>query len=110
MLGRLGVTTTGIDPTEDHIRHAWERHPGHHYRVGRAEALPLPDRSCDLVISYLTLIDIPEIAKTIAQMVRVLRPGGTVLIANRASSNTAAPRKVGFATKAAICVSFSITV
>jgi ubiquinone/menaquinone biosynthesis C-methylase UbiE len=89
MLGRLGVTTIGIDPTEDLIRHAWEQHPDHDYRVGRAEALPLPDLSCDLVVSYLTLIDIPEIAKAIAQVVRVLRPGGTLLIANRASFNTA---------------------
>jgi SAM-dependent methyltransferase len=40
-------------------------------------------------VSYLTLVDIPDVAKAIAEMARVLRPGGSLLIANLTSFNTA---------------------
>lgn len=42
-------------------------------------------------MSYLTLIDIPDIKSAIAEMTRVLRPGGALLIANLTSFNTAGP-------------------
>ena len=85
----LGIKTVGIDPTEALIRHARQQHPEGDYRIGRAEALDFPDRSFDLVISYLTLIDIPDIRTAIAEMCRVLEPEGTLLIANLTSFNTA---------------------
>ncbi|WP_159717660.1 class I SAM-dependent methyltransferase [Geminicoccus flavidas] len=89
MLQALGVRTVGIDPTESLIEHAQERDPEGDYRVGRAEALELPDEGFDLVVSYLSLIDIPDIRRAIPEMARVLRPGGTLLIANLTSFNTA---------------------
>jgi SAM-dependent methyltransferase len=89
MLEALGIETVGIDPTEALIRHARQQDPEGDYRIGRAKALDFPDRSYDLVISYLTLIDIPDIRAAIAEMCRVLAPGGTLLIANLTSFNTA---------------------
>jgi SAM-dependent methyltransferase len=89
MLGALGIKPVGIDPTEALVRHARQQDPEGDYRIGRAEALDFPDRSHDLVISYLTLIDIPDIRTAIAEMCRVLEPGGTLLIANLTSFNTA---------------------
>jgi SAM-dependent methyltransferase len=89
MLRALGIEAVGIDPTEVLIRHAREQDPEGDYRIGRAEALDFPDRSYDLVVSYLTLIDIPDIRRAIAEMCRVLQPGGTLLIANLTSFNTA---------------------
>ncbi len=82
MLRDRGIATTGIDPTLALLRRARERDPGGDYREGRAEALEFADASFDLVVSYLTLIDIPDIRQAIPQMVRVLKPGGTLLIAN----------------------------
>jgi SAM-dependent methyltransferase len=89
MLRARGIRATGIDPTEALLAQARRRDPQGEYRVGRAEALDFPDGSFDLVVSYLTLIDIPDIAAAIAEMARVLRPGGTLLIANLTSFNTA---------------------
>jgi SAM-dependent methyltransferase len=43
----------------------------------------------DLVVSYLSLIDMPDLAAAIARMAAALRPGGTLLIANLTSFNTA---------------------
>ncbi len=52
------------------------------YRVGMAEQLDFEDQSFDLVVSYLSLIDIPHLGVALAEMARVLRPGGSLLIAN----------------------------
>ncbi|WP_365985854.1 hypothetical protein [Mesorhizobium sp.] len=38
-----------------------------------------------MVASYLMLIDVPDSARAIAEMLRVLKPDGTLLIANRTS-------------------------
>jgi SAM-dependent methyltransferase len=91
MLAARGIGTVGIDPTEALLQEARRRDPGGDYRHGRAEALDFPDASFDLVVSYLTLIDIPDIRRAIPEMVRVLRPGGSLLIANLTSFFTAAP-------------------
>ncbi len=89
MLQACHLKTTGIDPTEALIRHANERDPQGDYRIGRAEALDFADRSFDLVVSYLSLVDIADIRRAISEMARVLTPGGTLLIANITSFNTA---------------------
>lgn len=82
MLRARGIAATGVDPTAALLRQARERDPAGDYREGHAEALEFADESFDLVVSYLSLIDIPDIRQAIPQMVRVLKPGGTLLIAN----------------------------
>jgi SAM-dependent methyltransferase len=89
ILRELGVTPTGVDPTVALIERARTLDPGGDYRVGRAEALDFADGAFDLVVSYLSLIDIPDIRAAIPEMARVLRPGGRLLIANLTSFNTA---------------------
>jgi len=89
MVHDLGIAVIGVDPTHALIERARELDPAGDYREGRAEALAFPANSFDLVISYLTLIDIDDADAGIAEMARVLRPGGTLLIANLASSSTA---------------------
>jgi SAM-dependent methyltransferase len=88
-LGALGVASIGIDPTEALIAEARRRHPDGDYRVAGAEALPLADGAADLVVCYLSLIDIPDLPAAIAEITRVLQPGGALLIANCTSFNTA---------------------
>src|SRR5690349_14808940 len=63
MLREGGIAVTGIDPTDRLLREARERDPTGDYREGRAEALAFADASFDLVVSYLTLIDIPDIRR-----------------------------------------------
>lgn len=89
MLQERGIETIGVDPTEELLDHARRRDPKGDYRHGRAEALDFPDASFDLVVSYLTLVDIPDAARAIAEMARVLKPGGALLIANLTNFNTA---------------------
>ncbi|OAF20127.1 class I SAM-dependent methyltransferase [Bradyrhizobium neotropicale] len=88
IMQRAGIATIGIDPTEALLARAKAMDPQGDYRLGRAEAMDF-DASFDLVVSYLSLIDMPDVRTAIAKMVAALRPGGTLLIANLTSFNTA---------------------
>jgi SAM-dependent methyltransferase len=85
MLRQRGIETIGIDPTTALLEQARRRDPDGDYRGGRAERLEFEDGRFDLVVSYLTLIDIPDFRAATAEMTRVLRPGGSLLIANLTS-------------------------
>jgi len=89
MLKAHGLDCTGIDPTRALINRARELDHDSAYIEVSGEALPFDDASFDLVVSYLSLIDMPEITAPIAEMARVLKPGGTLLIANLNGFNTA---------------------
>lgn len=89
MLRGIGVQTVGIDPTEILIQEARRRDPDGDYQLGSAEDLRFSNNTFDLVVSYLTLIDIPDVARAIAEMTRVLKTGGRLLIANLTSFGTA---------------------
>jgi SAM-dependent methyltransferase len=82
MLKAAGVRATGIDPTRPLIELARERDGAGDYRLGHAEQLEFADASFDLAVSYITLIDIPDFRAAIREMARVLRPGGSLLMAN----------------------------
>jgi SAM-dependent methyltransferase len=89
IMQRQGVRTVGVDPTQALIDRARLLDPGGDYRVGRGEALDFAGESFDLVVSYLSLIDMPDLPRAMAHMIQILRPGGTLLIANLTSFNTA---------------------
>jgi ubiquinone/menaquinone biosynthesis C-methylase UbiE len=50
-------------------------------RVADAETLPYPDESFDLVIGHAVLHHIPDLDRAIAEVLRVLRPGGRFVFA-----------------------------
>lgn len=77
-----GIATVGIDPTVPLLESARERDPEGDYREARGESLPFGDGAFDLVIGYLTLIDIPDFRAAIREMARVAAPGGRILVAN----------------------------
>jgi SAM-dependent methyltransferase len=89
MMQAQGINTVGIDPIEAFIRRARELDPQGDYRIDRAETFDVAAGSFDLVVSYLSLIDIPNITAAIPKMVHALRSGGTLLVANLTSFSTA---------------------
>lgn len=88
MLSHLGISTVGVDPVQTMVNHAKQRDPDGHYTVSFAEDLPFEDNSFDLVVAYLTLIDIDLLQEAVTEMTRVLRPKGRLLIANLSSFYT----------------------
>jgi SAM-dependent methyltransferase len=85
-----GIETTGLDPTAALLDLARQRDPGGLYLQGRAEALPLEDDMFDLAVFCLSLIDIPDLDRALDEALRVLAPGGALLIANLNPFTTAA--------------------
>lgn len=81
LLARLGATVTGVDVSEAMLRHAGRHevneHRGITYVRGDAQDLKaFADRSFDGVVCHMALMDIPDLAATIASVARVLRQGG----------------------------------
>lgn len=52
------------------------------FREGRAEKLPIPDESADLVISNGVLNLVPDKQRAYSEISRVLKPGGRIQIAD----------------------------
>lgn len=89
ILKGLGIRPVGIDPTATLLDRARALDPHGDYRLETAEEMAVPDASFDLVVSCLSLVGIPDIDRAIPRMAAALRPGGTLLIANLTSFNTA---------------------
>lgn len=89
VLQARGIKTVGIDPTPALISHAHDRDPDGDYRMDRAEQMSFEDASFDLVISYLSMIDIPDFRAAISEIARVLEPGGTLLVVSLTDFNSA---------------------
>ncbi len=89
MMQSEGIATVGIDPAVALIRRARALDPDGDYRIERAETFDCGERAFDLVVSYLTLVDIDDVNKAVCNMSRALRPSGALLIANLTSFNTA---------------------
>ena len=69
-----------IDPSEGQLAYARTRPgtQGAQFHQGDAMALPFEDTSADIAIMALVLFFVPDPARGVAEMVRVVRPGGTV--------------------------------
>lgn len=85
MAKELPLKATGIDPVEPFIQQARQIDPDGNYLTGFAEALPFEAEEFDIAVFYLSLIDIDDMRTAIQEAVRVVRPGGTILIANLTS-------------------------
>ena len=89
MMAEAVPEVVGIDPTARLLAEA-RRLGGAIYHEGVGENLPYEDGAFDLVVSYLSLIDIADSRAAITEMARVSRPGGLILIGNLNSWVTAA--------------------
>ena len=69
----------GVDPTRAQLKVAGERGGGVHYARAGALALPCPDASVDAVVVCLVFEHIADHEPAIAEIARVLQPGGRFL-------------------------------
>lgn len=83
-------SAVGVDPSATAVtdNRRRDRAAHHRYEVGPAQDLPLPDDAFDIVTCTFVMHHIPEAhrAAALAQMWRVLRPGGRVLLADASPS------------------------
>ena len=74
------VSVEGIDPAEGQLAFARTRPASRFakFRQGDAMALPYTDKSFDVAIMALVIFFVPDPTKGVAEMVRVVCPGGSV--------------------------------
>jgi ubiquinone/menaquinone biosynthesis C-methylase UbiE len=86
-----GVGITGVDLSPDMLdiarRHATDLDLEVDLCVAAAEALPFDEDSFDTAVCTLSLCTIPDPAASIAEMKRVLRPGGQLLLLDHIGSS-----------------------
>jgi SAM-dependent methyltransferase len=77
---KWGVRGTGVDVSEASLRLAVERNAGGaRYFLADAQCLPFAGGSFDLAHSVGTMEHVPDQQRYVAELARVLRPGGRVL-------------------------------
>ncbi|PVG83128.1 hypothetical protein DDE18_07315 [Nocardioides gansuensis] len=84
----FGFRVLGLDPLQRHLDRAREARRGEPEEIasrvsferGRAEAMPLPRSSADLVWCRDVLVRVGDLDAAYAEMARVLRPGGRALV------------------------------
>ena len=81
-LSERGHAVTGVDLSPEMIEKARANTPGVEFKSGSLEALPFSGQTFDLVMCGLALTHLPEISKAISEIGRVLKVGGTAVIAD----------------------------
>jgi SAM-dependent methyltransferase len=71
---KRGAIVIGIDFAPTMVDEAIRRHPGIDFRVGDAEAIPLPDASMDVVTCSFGMLHMERPERVLTEVVRVLRP------------------------------------
>jgi SAM-dependent methyltransferase len=74
------TSVIAIDPSDGQLAYARAR-PGAkmaQFRVGDAQILRFPDSSFDVAVMALVISFLPDPAKAVAEMARVVRPGGWI--------------------------------
>ena len=88
-----GGRVTGLDRNPGMLEIARRKDPTVDWREGLAEALPFADAAFDAVVCQFGLMFFDDRAKALAEMWRVLKPGGRLVVATYA----AADRSPGYA-------------
>jgi SAM-dependent methyltransferase len=81
-LASLGHTVIGVDSSAAMLERARDKVPGGEFHEADLHDLPLPDDHVDLVVCALALMHVPDIEPVLAELVRVLRPGGSLVISD----------------------------
>lgn len=80
LLAGRGASMTGIDISKNFVRNARETEAGRplgiDYKLASAVNLPYEEASFDFATAFMSLMDIPETELVLAEVFRVLRPGG----------------------------------
>jgi arsenite methyltransferase len=103
----LGCVTVGVDlgaRAIEQARHATRPGEDARFLLGDAEALPVPDAGFDVALSECSLCTFPDKPRAIAEMARVVRPGGTIAIADVTADLDALPAQLRSAAARVACI------
>ncbi len=81
-LSQLGHNVIGVDSSEAMLIQARAKLPEVDFRQGELTALPLADGEVTGAVCALALSHLPEIARAVKELARVLAPGGRLVVSN----------------------------
>ncbi|WP_232821702.1 class I SAM-dependent methyltransferase [Desertihabitans aurantiacus] len=81
-LEAAGHRVVGVDASAEMLARARSRVPSARFVQGHLERLPLPDASVDIAVCALALSHLPGLGGALAELARVLRPGGHLVISD----------------------------
>lgn len=81
-LRELGHDVRGFDGSPHMLALARAKLPDVVFEVAPVDALPVADASADLVTCFLALSHVQELGPVYAELARVLKPGGTLVISD----------------------------
>ncbi len=81
-LASLGHVVIGVDSSDAMLARARLKVPNGEFHEADLHDLPLPDDHVDLVVCALALMHVPDLEPVLAEFVRVLRPGGSLVISD----------------------------
>lgn len=76
----MAARRIGVDPLADEYRKLGASAHAMEYIAANAEAIPLPDGVADYVFSFNSLDHVDDVDRTIAQIKRLVKPGGRFLL------------------------------
>jgi glycosyltransferase involved in cell wall biosynthesis/SAM-dependent methyltransferase len=84
VLARVARRADGVDLSPEAVRHAVARYRRENltYRQGSCTEIPIADASVDVVVSFETIEHFTEHERFLAEIRRVLRPGGVLIISS----------------------------
>lgn len=77
-----GHDVLGVDSSADMLEIARAKVPGARFAEGDLHELPAPDAAADLVLVTLALCHVRDLGPVFAEMARVLRPGGHLVVSD----------------------------
>ena len=81
-LDELGHDVTGVDGSPEMLDRARARVPGARFLEGDLRALPIEDGEADLAVCALALGHCDDLHAPVAELARVVRPGGGVVLSD----------------------------
>jgi ubiquinone/menaquinone biosynthesis C-methylase UbiE len=87
-LTAMGRPAVGVDRSDTMVRSARKRFPACEFTTGDAAALPFEDGSLDWYRAERTYLHIADQLRALAEARRVLRPGGTAVVADQDFDST----------------------
>jgi ubiquinone/menaquinone biosynthesis C-methylase UbiE len=82
-LASLGHRVICVDSSAAMLERAREKVPDGEFYEADLHDLPLPADHVDLVVCALALVHVPDLEPVLAEFVRVLRPGGDLVISDQ---------------------------
>jgi ubiquinone/menaquinone biosynthesis C-methylase UbiE len=81
-LASLGHKVIGVDTSPEMLARARDKVPEGEFYEADLHDVPLADDSVDLVVCAIALAHVPDLRRALAELVRVLRPNGHLVISD----------------------------